>query len=107
MADLSMLSKAETERIWLPFTIWLTAAPALLPPCFAPTLAMVGAPTAEQHHLHQLVNRAGAAQESSRAGSLCANRLSSAATEARIEKRTKTAVLVVTVGGDQQHHLPN
>jgi methylthioxylose transferase len=31
-ADLSMLSKAETERIWLPFTIWMTAAPALLPP---------------------------------------------------------------------------
>jgi hypothetical protein len=30
-ADLSMLSKAETERIWLAFTIWLTAAPALLP----------------------------------------------------------------------------
>jgi hypothetical protein len=30
-ADLSMLSKAETERIWLPFTIWLTAAAALLP----------------------------------------------------------------------------
>ena len=30
-ADLTMLSKAETERIWLPFTIWLTAAPALLP----------------------------------------------------------------------------
>jgi methylthioxylose transferase len=30
-ADLSMLSKAETERIWLPFTLWLTAAPALLP----------------------------------------------------------------------------
>ncbi|OBK93384.1 hypothetical protein A5645_20890 [Mycobacterium asiaticum] len=30
-ADLSMLSKAETERIWLPFTIWLTAAPVLLP----------------------------------------------------------------------------
>ncbi|HEX7428601.1 MAG TPA: hypothetical protein VF328_17120, partial [Mycobacterium sp.] len=30
-ADMSMLSKAETERIWLPFTIWLTAAPALLP----------------------------------------------------------------------------
>jgi hypothetical protein len=29
-ADLSMLSKAETERIWLPFTVWLTAAPALL-----------------------------------------------------------------------------
>jgi methylthioxylose transferase len=31
-ADLSMLSKAETERIWLPFTVWLTVAPALLPP---------------------------------------------------------------------------
>jgi len=27
-----MLSKAETERIWLPFTVWLTAAGALLPP---------------------------------------------------------------------------
>jgi methylthioxylose transferase len=31
-ADLSMLSKAETERIWLPFMVWLTAAVALLPP---------------------------------------------------------------------------
>jgi hypothetical protein len=31
-ADLSMLSKAETERIWLPFMVWLTAAAALLPP---------------------------------------------------------------------------
>ncbi|WP_420716052.1 hypothetical protein [Mycobacterium sp. 94-17] len=30
-ADLSMLSKAEVERIWLPFSMWLTAAPALLP----------------------------------------------------------------------------
>lgn len=30
-ADLSMLSKAETERIWLPFTMWLTATPGLLP----------------------------------------------------------------------------
>jgi hypothetical protein len=30
-ADLSMLSKAETERIWLPFTTWLVAAGALLP----------------------------------------------------------------------------
>ena len=30
-ADLSQLSKAETERIWLPFMVWLTAAPALLP----------------------------------------------------------------------------
>ena len=32
LADLTMLSKAETERIWLPFTVWLTAAAALLPP---------------------------------------------------------------------------
>lgn len=31
-ADLSMLSKAETERIWLPFTVWLVAAAALTPP---------------------------------------------------------------------------
>ncbi|MUL81670.1 MULTISPECIES: hypothetical protein [unclassified Mycolicibacterium] len=31
VADLSMLSKAETERIWLPFTVWLTAAGAFLP----------------------------------------------------------------------------
>jgi hypothetical protein len=30
-ADVSMLSKAETERIWLPFTTWLVAAAALLP----------------------------------------------------------------------------
>ena len=30
-ADLCMLSKAETERIWLPFTVWLAAA-ALSPP---------------------------------------------------------------------------
>lgn len=30
-ADLSMLSKAETERIWLPFTVWLSAAGAFLP----------------------------------------------------------------------------
>ncbi len=30
-ADLSMLSKAETERIWLGFMVWLTAAPALFP----------------------------------------------------------------------------
>jgi hypothetical protein len=30
-ADVSGLSKAETERIWLPFAVWLVAAPALLP----------------------------------------------------------------------------
>lgn len=32
LADLSGLSKSETERIWLPFGIWLLSAPALLPP---------------------------------------------------------------------------
>jgi hypothetical protein len=31
-ADLSGLSKAEVERIWLPFTVWLLGAAALLPP---------------------------------------------------------------------------
>ncbi|MEV0247313.1 hypothetical protein AB0H76_12040 [Nocardia sp. NPDC050712] len=31
VADLSLLSKAETERIWLPFDIWILAATALLP----------------------------------------------------------------------------
>ena len=31
VADLTGLSKAETERIWLPFAVWLVAAPALLP----------------------------------------------------------------------------
>ena len=45
-ADLSMLSKAEVERIWLPFTIWLTAAPALLP--------------VPSHRLWLAVNAAGA-----------------------------------------------
>jgi hypothetical protein len=32
LADLSGLSKAEVERIWLPFTVWLMAATAVLPP---------------------------------------------------------------------------
>ncbi|MBL1076860.1 hypothetical protein JK358_20910 [Nocardia sp. 2] len=31
LADLSGLSKAETERIWLPFEVWLLAGTALLP----------------------------------------------------------------------------
>jgi methylthioxylose transferase len=30
-ADLSGLSKAEVERIWLPYTIWLLVATAWLP----------------------------------------------------------------------------
>jgi hypothetical protein len=32
LADLSGLSKAEVERIWLPFTVWLLPATSLLPP---------------------------------------------------------------------------
>jgi hypothetical protein len=31
ISDVSGLSKAETERIWLPFAVWLVAAPVLLP----------------------------------------------------------------------------
>jgi hypothetical protein len=31
-ADLSGYSKAEVERIWLPFTVWLAAGAALIPP---------------------------------------------------------------------------
>lgn len=31
LADVSGMSKAETERIWLPFTVWLFGACALLP----------------------------------------------------------------------------
>ncbi len=31
LADMSGLSKAETERIWLPFAVWLPAAAVLLP----------------------------------------------------------------------------
>ncbi|MFJ8825223.1 glycosyltransferase family 39 protein [Streptomyces sp. NPDC102467] len=31
LADLSGMSKAETERIWLPFAVWLLASGALLP----------------------------------------------------------------------------
>lgn len=32
IASLSALSKAEVERIWLPFTLWIVTVPALLPP---------------------------------------------------------------------------
>jgi hypothetical protein len=32
IASLSAMSKAEVERIWLPFTLWIVAVPALLPP---------------------------------------------------------------------------
>ncbi len=36
VATLSGMSKAETERIFLPFTIWVVALPALLPDPLAP-----------------------------------------------------------------------
>lgn len=32
IASLSAMSKGEVERIWLPFTLWIVAVPALLPP---------------------------------------------------------------------------
>ena len=32
IASLSAMSKAEVERIWLPFTLWIVTVPALLPP---------------------------------------------------------------------------
>jgi hypothetical protein len=32
IAALSGMSKAEVERIWLPFTLWIVTVPALLPP---------------------------------------------------------------------------
>lgn len=34
LADLTGLSKAEVERIWLPFAVWLLAATALLPAAY-------------------------------------------------------------------------
>ncbi|MGA8978988.1 MAG: hypothetical protein WB473_07690, partial [Pedococcus sp.] len=32
VADLSLMSKAEVERIWLPFVPWLLLSTAVLPP---------------------------------------------------------------------------
>lgn len=46
IADLSALSKAETERIWLPFTVWLVLAASLLP---------------AKHHRNWLLVQAGGA----------------------------------------------
>jgi len=40
MADLSLMSKAEVERIWLPFVPWLAISAAMLPPAWRrPALA--------------------------------------------------------------------
>jgi hypothetical protein len=33
-ADASQMSRAEVERIWLPFIPWLTVSVALLPPAW-------------------------------------------------------------------------
>ena len=57
-ADLSMLSKAETERIWLPFEVWLTAAGALLPvraQRWWLSLNVIGAVAAQPPHPDELV----------------------------------------------------
>ena len=57
-ADVSGLSKAETERIWLPFAVWLVAAPALLPPWTHRYLLVVqafGALADQQPPVHHLV----------------------------------------------------
>jgi hypothetical protein len=45
-ADLSGLSKAEVERIWLPFAVWLPAGAGLLPPGSRRTWLAVQAATA-------------------------------------------------------------
>jgi hypothetical protein len=52
IADLSGMSKAETERIWLPFTVWLILAAALLPrPSVRWWLAAQGALALAVNHL--------------------------------------------------------
>ena len=60
VADLTGLSKAETERIWLPFAVWLVAAPALLPRrChrFSLGLQAIGALAHQQSAVDHLVGR--------------------------------------------------
>ena len=54
IADLSQMSRAEVERIWLPFMPWLTLATAALPDRWRrPGLALqVGVALALQHLLH-------------------------------------------------------
>ncbi|MGW7520704.1 hypothetical protein ACWGJ2_34500 [Streptomyces sp. NPDC054796] len=52
LADLSGMSKAETERIWLPFSLWLLPATALLPARTArPWLAAQAALALTVNHL--------------------------------------------------------
>ncbi|MFR9722938.1 hypothetical protein ACL02R_06120 [Streptomyces sp. MS19] len=51
-ADVSGMSKAETERIWLPFAVWLLPATALLPAALArPWLAAQAATALIVNHL--------------------------------------------------------
>jgi hypothetical protein len=51
-ADLSGYSKAEVERIWLPFAVWLTAGAALIPPADRRTwLAVQAAVALTVNHL--------------------------------------------------------
>ena len=51
-ADASGMSKAEVERIWLPFIPWLTVSVALLPPSWRrPGLALQVAGTLVVQHL--------------------------------------------------------
>lgn len=51
IADLSGMSKAETERIWLPFALWLLPSCALLPHPRAWTAAQVTLPLLVNHLL--------------------------------------------------------
>ncbi|HEY6595252.1 MAG TPA: hypothetical protein VI011_14330 [Asanoa sp.] len=46
VADLSGMSDAEVERIWLPLTIWLMAGAVLLPPSTRRVWLTAQAPTA-------------------------------------------------------------
>jgi hypothetical protein len=54
LADLSLMSKAEVERIWLPFVPWLTLAVVFLPARWRrPALAVqLGTALVVQHLLY-------------------------------------------------------
>ncbi|BFO13775.1 hypothetical protein SHKM778_01630 [Streptomyces sp. KM77-8] len=56
VADLSGMSKAETERIWLPFTLWL------LPACAFLTLPELSAPPERGRPRPRLAHRPGTAR---------------------------------------------
>jgi hypothetical protein len=53
VANLSGLSKAEVERIWLPFTVWITVLAAGLPALARASASSPGEPAPEvaaRHH---------------------------------------------------------